>query len=160
MPTKPTTTTLGSEPPEIPRQGGLSPTVTWGDPPRDKPPERNSSSRRQRPGPSRAWERLQTRRLKAGCDSAPLWGEVLCPQPKWSGQLRTLGLLCGGGNGNPLQYSLPGKSHGQRSLADYSPWSRKRLGRDLAIKQQLDLVRTNSAFMGKRGGLACCGPRG
>ena len=61
-----------------------------------------------------------------------------------------LGRSPGGGNGNPLQYSLPGKSHGQRSLADYSPWSRKRLGRDLAIKQQLDLVRTNSAFMGKR----------
>ena len=29
----------------------------------------------------------------------------------------------GEGNGNPLQYSfLPGKSHGQRSLMDYSPW--------------------------------------
>ena len=36
----------------------------------------------------------------------------------------------GEGNGNPLQYSctpvfLPGKPHGQRSLADYSPWGRK-----------------------------------
>ena len=27
----------------------------------------------------------------------------------------------GEGNGNPLQYSLPGKSHGQRSLGSYSP---------------------------------------
>ena len=27
----------------------------------------------------------------------------------------------GEGYGNPLQF-LPGKSHGQRSLADYSPW--------------------------------------
>ena len=27
----------------------------------------------------------------------------------------------GGGNGNPLQCSLPGKSHGQRSLGGYSP---------------------------------------
>ena len=27
----------------------------------------------------------------------------------------------GGGNGNPLQYSCLGKSHGQRSLAGYSP---------------------------------------
>ena len=26
-----------------------------------------------------------------------------------------------GGNGNPLQYSCLGKSHGQRSLAGYSP---------------------------------------
>ena len=29
------------------------------------------------------------------------------------------------GNGNPLQYSCLRKSHGQRSLAGYSPWSRK-----------------------------------
>ena len=29
----------------------------------------------------------------------------------------------GAGNGNPV--FLPGKSHGQRSLADCSPWSRK-----------------------------------
>ena len=27
--------------------------------------------------------------------------------------------------GNPLQYSCPGKSHGQRSLAGYSPQGRK-----------------------------------
>ena len=31
----------------------------------------------------------------------------------------------GGGNGNPLQYSRPGKPHGQRSLAGYSPWGHK-----------------------------------
>ena len=31
----------------------------------------------------------------------------------------------GGGNGNPLQYFLSGKSNGQRSLAGYSPWSCK-----------------------------------
>ena len=30
--------------------------------------------------------------------------------------------------GNPLQYSfLPGESHGQRSLVDYSPWACKGL---------------------------------
>ena len=33
----------------------------------------------------------------------------------------------GEGNGNPLQYYLPGKSHGQRSLVGYSPWGRKEL---------------------------------
>ena len=32
----------------------------------------------------------------------------------------------GEGNGNPLQY-LPGKSHGQRSMAGYSPWGYKEL---------------------------------
>ena len=31
------------------------------------------------------------------------------------------GRVPGGGNGNPLQYSLPGKSRGQRSLEGYSP---------------------------------------
>ena len=32
-----------------------------------------------------------------------------------------LGRVPGEGNGNPLQYSWPGKSYGQRSLADDSP---------------------------------------
>ena len=36
-----------------------------------------------------------------------------------------LGRSPGGGNGNPLQDYLPGKSHGQRSLVGYSPWGRK-----------------------------------
>ena len=40
----------------------------------------------------------------------------------------------GVGNGNPL--FLPGKSRGQRSLAGYSPWVCKRVGHDLAAKQQ------------------------
>ena len=31
---------------------------------------------------------------------------------------------------------LPKKSHGQRSLAGYSPWSGKRVGYNLAAKQQ------------------------
>ena len=33
----------------------------------------------------------------------------------------------GVGNGNPLQYFLPGKSHGQRSLVGYNPWGLKEL---------------------------------
>ena len=37
------------------------------------------------------------------------------------GSVRSLG----GGNGNPLVF-LPGKFHGQRSLAGYSPWGRGR----------------------------------
>ena len=31
---------------------------------------------------------------------------------------------------------LPGESYGQRSLAGYSPWDRKRVRHDLATKQQ------------------------
>ena len=33
-----------------------------------------------------------------------------------------------GGNGNPLQYSCLEKSHGQSSLAGYSPWGYKEWG--------------------------------
>ena len=29
------------------------------------------------------------------------------------------------GNSNPLQYFLPGKSHGQKSLVGFSPWGQK-----------------------------------
>ena len=31
----------------------------------------------------------------------------------------------GEGNGSPLQYTPPGESYGQRSLAGYSPWDHK-----------------------------------
>ena len=37
------------------------------------------------------------------------------------GSIPGSGRSSGVGNGNPLQYFLPGKSHGQRSLAGYSP---------------------------------------
>ena len=36
----------------------------------------------------------------------------------------------------PILVFLPGESHGQRSLAGYSPWGFKRAGHDLATKQQ------------------------
>ena len=36
----------------------------------------------------------------------------------------------------PTPVFLPGKSHGQRRLVGYSPWSHKRVGYDLATKQQ------------------------
>ena len=37
------------------------------------------------------------------------------------GLISGLGISVGGGHGNPLQYSLPGESHGERSLEGYSP---------------------------------------
>ena len=37
------------------------------------------------------------------------------------------GISPGEGNGNLLQLFLPEKSHGQRSLAVYSPWDCKKL---------------------------------
>ena len=36
----------------------------------------------------------------------------------------------------PTPVFLPGKSHGQRSLACYSPWGRKRVGHNLVTKRQ------------------------
>ena len=34
----------------------------------------------------------------------------------------------GGGHGNPTPVCLPGESHGERSLVDYSPWGCKEWG--------------------------------
>ena len=36
----------------------------------------------------------------------------------------------------PTPLSLPGKSHGQMSLAGYSPWGCKKVGLNLETKQQ------------------------
>ena len=41
-----------------------------------------------------------------------------------------------GRNWQPTPVLLPGKSHGQRILASYSPWDRKRVGHDWVTKQQ------------------------
>ena len=41
------------------------------------------------------------------------------------GSIPGLGRSPGEGNGNPLPVFLPGESHGQRSLAGYSPWGHK-----------------------------------
>ena len=52
-------------------------------------------------------------------------------QPANTGDIREMGSIPasgrspGGGHGNPLQYSCLEKSHGQRSLAGYSPWGHK-----------------------------------
>ena len=42
-----------------------------------------------------------------------------------TGSISGLGRSLGEGNGNPLYLFLPGKSHWQRSLEDYSPWGHK-----------------------------------
>ena len=48
------------------------------------------------------------------------------------GSIPGLGQSPGEGNGNPLP--VPGKFHGQRSLAGYSPWGCKRVRHDLVTK--------------------------
>ena len=44
----------------------------------------------------------------------------------------------------PTPVFLPGKSHGERSLEGYRPWSHKRVGHDLETKQQHLLHRCSS----------------
>ena len=55
-----------------------------------------------------------------------------------SGLIPGLGRSPGVGNGNPTVF-LPGKSHGQRSQADYSPWGHK----ELNMTEQLSTHSTN-----------------
>ena len=45
-------------------------------------------------------------------------------QENWA-QCQGLGRSPGGGHGNPFQYSCLENTHGQRSLAGYSPWGCK-----------------------------------
>ena len=49
-----------------------------------------------------------------------------------------LGKSPGGGNGNPLQLFLPRKSHGQRSLVGYSPWTEEPGGLQSMGSQRLN----------------------
>ena len=50
-----------------------------------------------------------------------------------AGSIPEWGRSPGKGNGNPLQYACP-RNPIQRSLVDYSPWSYKRAGHDLATE--------------------------
>ena len=50
-------------------------------------------------------------------------------------QISESGRSSGEGNGNPLQYSCQGKSHGQRSLTGYSPWGCKGVEHDLGLNK-------------------------
>ena len=52
------------------------------------------------------------------------------------GSVPGLGRSSGEVIGKPAPVFLPEKSHGQRSLAGYSPWSRKRVRDDLVTEQQ------------------------
>ena len=52
------------------------------------------------------------------------------------GSIPELGRSFGEGNGTPpTPVLLPGKSHGQRSLARYSPWSHKQLDTTLRLSK-------------------------
>ena len=53
-----------------------------------------------------------------------------------TGSVPQLGRSPGVGNGNSLQYFLPGKVHGQRSLEGCSPWGSQLVRHDGATEQQ------------------------
>ena len=64
-------------------------------------------------------------------------GSVVKSSPLSAGDVGSIpgsGRSPGEGNGNPLWYS--GVSHGQRSLAGYSPWDHKKVRLNLETKQQ------------------------
>ena len=46
----------------------------------------------------------------------------------------------------PTPVYLPGKSHGQRSLMGYSPWSSRRVKHDLVTKQRVYWVAMENVF--------------
>ena len=54
-----------------------------------------------------------------------------------SSSVPELGRCPGEENGNLTPAFLPGESHGQRSLAGYSPWCRKRVGHDLVTNNNV-----------------------
>ena len=68
-----------------------------------------------------------------------LGGSVIRNLPANAGDLGLIpgsGRSPGEGNGNTRQYSCLEKSHGQRSLADYSPWGPKELGMTEQLRMQ------------------------
>ena len=64
------------------------------------------------------------------------------PAVQVSGSVPGLGRSPGEGNGNPLQYPWPGKSHGQHSLVGCSLWGRK----DSGMTERLTLAYLHSLF--------------
>ena len=69
--------------------------------------------------------------MKSSKDSQARWGIYIIWRMKWQ----------------PTPVFLPGKSHGQRSLAGHSSWSLKRVGHELVTKQREEI--RVSDFKGK-----------
>ena len=69
-----------------------------------------------------------------------------------TGSVPELGRSPGGGNAKHTPVSLPGKSHGQRSLAGYSLWGCKSIRHDLAAKQQHQIFHNQPSNSNHLGG--------
>ena len=81
------------------------------------------------------WEHGEKRTLGCVCEWLWLFSQVNCKK------LRVYFFpsfmhFYAEGNGNPTSVFLPGKSHGQRSQAGYSPGDGKRVRHNLETKQQ------------------------
>ena len=63
-----------------------------------------------------------------------------------AGSIPGSGRCPGGGHGNPLQYSLPGESQEQRSLAGIQSMGSQRVRHDWATNTRLNLVKNLSAM--------------
>ena len=69
-----------------------------------------------------------------------LWwlrGKRICLQCRRLGFKLWVGKIPWRRKRQPTPVFLPGKSHGQRNLAGYSPWGCKRVGHDLATKEHI-----------------------
>ena len=91
--------------------------------------------------------------------------------PANAGDIRDVGSILGSGRSpwrrawQPSQVFLPGESHGQRSLADYSPWG----GKESATTEQLSIytvrrlghwhAEKEDSLWGHREKAAVCKPR-
>ena len=96
---------------------------------------------------------IQPPTARTNWTKSPLWADFVIPPITMvalavknpfanAGDLRDEGSIPGLGKmlqkkkWQPTPVFLPGTSHGQRSLAGYSPWRRKKTGHDLGTKQQ------------------------
>ena len=77
------------------------------------------------------WKRICLQCKRQGFDP---WGRKILWRRKWQ----------------PTPVGLPGKSHEQRSLVGYSSWGRKRVGSDLASKQQHEQEEASSSSQPQR----------
>ena len=76
-----------------------------------------------------------------------LSGEESTCQCRYMGLIPGSGRSHGEGNGNPLWYFLPGKSHEQRRLVVYSPWGHKGVGHNLWTEKQQQQFTTEPCSM-------------
>ena len=81
---------------------------------------KNPADRRAGRLQSKGWQRVRYDWLST---HQAQWQKICGDQ----GSIPDLGRSLGEGNGQPTPLFLPGKSHGQRSLAGYSPWGCKEL---------------------------------